>query len=218
MKVLMFFIFILPFTAALQAFDSMQIMSNAPRIYYFTNFLSPLECDHIIHLARPHLKRSTVLDDKGGKVDYRRTSEGMFFPSNPDDEVLRAVEVKIAELVRLPVQNGEGFQVLCYQKGGEYQPHYDYFNPAHPGGAAALERGGQRVATMIIYLNTPQKGGETIFPLADISVQPKKGAAVLFYNMLPSEVEDPNSLHGGAPVVEGEKWIMTKWMRQGEFK
>ena len=71
---------------------------------------------------------------------------------------------------------------------------------------------------MIFYLNTPEKGGETILPKVNISVTPKKGDAVLFYNVKPSGEREPMSFHGGSPVLGGEKWIMTKWIRERTFK
>ena len=49
---------------------------------------------------------------------------------------------RIAALVNWPVVNGEGLQVLHYRPGAEYKPHHDYFDPAQPGMAAVLRRGG----------------------------------------------------------------------------
>ena len=79
-----------------------------------------------------------------------------------------------------PVQNGEGLQVLHYQPGAEYKPHYDYFDPDEAGTPALLRRGGQRVASLICYLNTPRRGGVTVFPHIGLEVAPVKGNAVFF--------------------------------------
>jgi prolyl 4-hydroxylase len=206
------------FLASAHAETPMQTLSTSPRIYYFKNFLSANECDHIMKEATPHLERSTVLAEADeGKVDYRRTSYGMFFASNPQDKKLRALEERIAKLTNTPIENGEALQVLRYGVGGEFQPHHDFFVKTEAGGVGALNRGGQRVATMIIYLNTPEKGGETVFPIAKVSITPKKGDAVLFYNVTPTGEVDSKSLHGGSPVLGGEKWIITKWIREGVF-
>ncbi len=199
------------------AAPKMKKICDSPRVYLLPKFLSAKECDKVVEQAAPKMARSTVLDDQGGKVDHRRTSEGMFFPSNPSDETLKKIEQRIAKITSLPIENGEGLQVLHYGPGAEYQPHHDYFVVDHPGGKESLARGGQRVASFLIYLNTPEKGGETIFPLANLSVTPKKGDAVLFYNMTQDGKDDPQSLHGGAPVIGGEKWLLTKWIREGEF-
>lgn len=194
-------------------------LCDSPRIYYYTRFLSPEECDKVIQQARPLLYRSMVVTTKGEEmIDPRRTSEGMFFSSNPTESNLRSIEKKIAKVTNLPIENGEAIQVLHYQTGAEYQPHYDYFILDQPGGKECLERGGQRVASFLIFLNTPEKGGETIFPRASISVSPKKGDALLFYNVTSSGKIDPQSLHGGAPVLAGEKWLLTKWIRESKFQ
>ena len=217
MKFLLLFLSLLSFG---YAGYSVQTLSTSPRIYLIENFLSSKECDHLMALATPHLKRSTVIDDHaaGGSIlDSRRTSQGMFIVEHLKDRTVKKIEKRLATLTELPIQNGEAIQVLQYRERAEYQPHHDYFNPSTPGGISHLNRGGQRVASVIMYLNTPKEGGETIFPMAKISVTPKKGSAVLFYNCLPTGEVDGLSLHGGAPVIAGEKWIATKWIREGEF-
>jgi len=125
------------------------------------------------------------------------------------------LEERIASLVNWPLVNGEGLQVLHYRPGAEYKPHHDYFDPAEPGMAAVLRRGGQRVGTLVMYLNTPLQGGATVFPDVELEVAPIKGNAVFFSYDRPHPVT--RSLHGSAPVLAGEKWVATKWLREGEF-
>lgn len=198
---------------------TVKVLSWSPRIFLIENFLTPFECDYMIEKARPELKRSTVISDKGGsELHDARTSEGMFFQRNSGDIILKNVERRIAELTMLPEDNGEGIQVLSYGLGAEYQPHWDYFDNTTKGGEECYVRGGQRLATFIMYLASTDEGGETIFPKANIKVKPTKGNAVLFYNCTPDGKEDPLTLHGGAPVVKGEKWIATKWVRKGVFR
>jgi prolyl 4-hydroxylase len=78
-----------------------------------------------------------------------------------------------------------------------------------------LKRGGQRVGTLIIYLRSPAKGGATVFPDAGLEVGPVKGHAVFFSYDRPEPAT--GTLHGGAPVVDGEKWVATKWLREGAY-
>ena len=94
-------------------------------------------------------------------------------------------------------------------------PHYDYFDPALPGSAHHVKRGGQRVATLIMYLHEPEGGGATIFPDVDLAIAPKRGNAVFFSYATPEA--STLTLHGGDPVTAGEKWIATKWLRQSVF-
>jgi prolyl 4-hydroxylase len=125
------------------------------------------------------------------------------------------IERRIAQLVQWPLENGEGLQVLRYRPGAEYKPHHDFFDPAQPGTPTILRRGGQRVGTLVMYLNTPPRGGATTFPDVKLEVAPIKGNAVFFSYDRPHA--STLTLHGGAPVIEGEKWVATKWLRQGRF-
>jgi len=187
-----------------------------PRVIVLGGFLSDQECDQIIALAGPRMARSETVDNLtgGSEVNVARTSRGMFFERG-ETGVIDRVEKRIAALLSWPVQNGEGLQVLHYRPGAEYKPHYDYFDPVHPGSASILKRGGQRVGTLLMYLNTPKKGGGTIFPDVGMEVAPIKGNAC-FFSYDRAHV-DTRSLHGGQPVIEGEKWVATKWLREREF-
>ena len=188
-----------------------------PRVVVFGGLLSDAECDALIAAARPRMSRSlTVATKTGGEeVNEDRTSQGMFFQRG-ESELVRTIEARIARLVNWPVQNGEGIQVLQYVPGTEYKPHYDYFDPAEPGTPTILRRGGQRVGTVVMYLSEPEKGGGTTFPDVFLEVAPKRGNAVFFSYERPHP--STRTLHGGAPVIAGEKWIATKWLREGEFR
>jgi prolyl 4-hydroxylase len=187
-----------------------------PRVVLFGGLLSDAECDELIAAAGPRMTRSeTVVNATGGsEVHASRTSRGMFF-GRGEIPVCQRVEQRIATLLDWPVVNGEGLQVLHYAPGAEYKPHYDYFDPAQPGMASVLKRGGQRVGTLVMYLNTPSKGGATIFPDVGLEVAPIRGNGVFFSYDRAHPVT--KTLHGGAPVVDGEKWVATKWLREGEF-
>ena len=188
-----------------------------PRIVVFGNLLSAEECDALIAAAAPRMARSlTVATQTGGEeVNDDRTSDGMFFQRG-ETPLLQGIEERIAKLLNWPIENGEGLQVLHYRPGAEYKPHYDYFDPAELGTPTILRRGGQRVGTLVIYLNTPEQGGGTTFPDVHMEVAPQRGNAVFFSYERP----DPSTrtLHGGAPVIAGDKWIATTWLREREFK
>lgn len=195
---------------------SIQASIQHPRVVIFSDLLSHAECDELVELARPRLSRSeTVQQLSGGsEVNAARTSQGMFF-GRGENALCQRIEARLSALLNWPIENGEGLQVLRYQPGAEYRPHYDYFDPSQPGTPSILKRGGQRVGTVVMYLNTPGSGGATTFPDAGVSVQPVKGSAVFFSYPVP--LPSTKTLHGGAPVLEGEKWVATKWMREGAF-
>ncbi len=189
---------------------------HEPPIIVLGQLLDDQECEGLMDAARPRLQRSlTVSLQSGGEEENAdRTSQGMFFQRG-ETELIARIEQRLARLLNWPVENGEGLQILRYGPGTEYKPHYDYFDPAAPGTASILKRGGQRVATVVMYLNDPQAGGATVFPDVQFECLPVRGNAVFFNYSQP----DPSSrsLHAGAPVLRGEKWIATKWLREGRF-
>jgi prolyl 4-hydroxylase len=188
-----------------------------PRVVVFGGLLSDEECAALVEMAAPRLARSLTVETKSGgeEINADRTSNGMFFERG-ENELIRRIEARIARLVNWPEENGEGLQVLHYRPGTEYKPHYDYFDPQEPGTPTILKRGGQRVGTLIMYLAEPEKGGATSFPDVHLEVAPKRGNAVFFsYDRAHPSTR---SLHGGTPVLAGEKWIATKWLRERKFE
>ncbi|XP_058774573.1 prolyl 4-hydroxylase 1 isoform X1 [Vicia villosa] len=202
-----------------------EVLSWSPRIILLHNFLSSEECDYLRAIALPRLKISTVVDVKTGKGVQSdvRTSSGMFLNGvERKYPMIQAIEKRISVYSQVPVENGELMQVLRYEKNQFYRAHHDYFADTYN-----LKRGGQRIATLLMYLGDNVEGGETHFPMAGsdecscggkmskgICVKPIKGNAVLFWSMGLDGKSDPESVHGGCPVLSGEKWSATKWMRQ----
>jgi prolyl 4-hydroxylase len=190
---------------------------QSPRIVVVADLLSADECGELIALARSRLTRSETVETAtgGSAVNAARTSDGMFFKP-AEFPVCARLEERLAALVDWPIENGEGLQVLHYRPGAEYRPHYDYFDPAEPGTSTILKRGGQRVASIVCYLNTPDAGGATVFPDIGLEVAAVQGNAVFFSYDRPHP--STRTLHGGAPVTAGEKWVATKWLRESRFE
>lgn len=188
-----------------------------PRVIMVDNFLSDKECRDIMELSTPRLIRSKVVDrsDPGkSKLDDVRTSAGMFFTKG-ENALISEIENRISIFSNWPVENQEGFQVLKYEPGQEYKPHNDYFDGNTEKNQPILKRGGQRLGTVILYLNNCPEGGGTIFPESGLELKPAKGCAVFFG--YPTYNKESKTLHGGSPVIKGEKWIAVKWLRQEKF-
>lgn len=195
---------------------TVQVLANMlhPRVVVFGSVLSDEECDAMVAMGRERLKPSSVFNpDTGADEPHEaRSSQGTFFRRG-ENPLCARIEQRLARLLDWPLENGEGLQLLRYGPGAQYRPHYDYFDPDRPGAHVALSRGGQRVASIVMYLNTPARGGATTFPDARFEVGAVKGNAVFFAYDRPHPMT--GSLHGGAPVIEGEKWVATKWLRVG---
>ena len=212
-----------------------QVLARAqrPTMAVLGNVMSPEECHELISLAKPRLAPSTIVDPMTGKdkVADHRSSLGMFFRLNENPFIAR-LDQRIASVMNMPVENGEGIQILYYPEGAQSTLHYDFLVPSNPLSQPSIARSGQRISTLVTYLNEVEEGGETIFSVTGWSVTPQRGNAVYFEYGHRAEAEhapgntrtpiditqaDHSSLHASNPVIRGEKWVATKWMRQRRF-
>jgi prolyl 4-hydroxylase len=193
------------------------VLAN-PNLVWIEDLLSAQECEQLIRMAQGKLRRSEVVDPVSGRLETSgvRRSEGTHF-QHGENAVVARIEARVQALTGLPIANGEPLQLLHYPAGGEYEPHHDYFDPAFPGTAALLRQGGQRVATVVMYLHEPEEGGATDFPQLELSLRPRRGSAVCFEYVNQRGQLDARCLHAGMPVVRGHKWIATKWLRQAAY-
>jgi prolyl 4-hydroxylase len=194
------------------------LRSEQPVLAVLGNVLNADECQQLIELARPRLKPSTTVKPDTGEnvVTSQRTSQGMFFRLQ-ETPFIAQLDARISELMNLPLENGEGFQVLHYPAGAETIPHFDFLQLTNDANRASVARSGQRVSTLITYLNEVESGGETLFPKLGLAVLPQRGNAVYFEYCNSQSQVDHAALHAGSPVLSGEKWVATKWMRQQRF-
>jgi len=189
-----------------------------PVLALLSDVMSAEECKELIELARPRLKPSTIVDLQSGQdvVAAYRNSLGMFFRLR-ETEFIARLDGRISELMNLPVENGEGLQVLYYPTGAASAPHVDFLQITNEANRASIARSGQRISTMVTYLNDVPAGGETSFPELGWAATPCLGHAVYFEYCDNRGMVDWRSVHAGNPVLEGEKWVASKWMRQRQF-
>jgi len=206
--------------------------SLKPLVIEVSSFLSDDECRHIIDKASPHIAKSAVshMDHDVGKPDTNWRSSSTYFMRS-DDDTLKRLDARVANLVANPRNHQEFAQVLRYEKNERYAAHHDYFDPAmyqKNEQIMGMTKKGlfNRLATVFFYLTTVDKGGQTNFPRAGglpqprnfedcsngVSVEPVQGRIIIFYSLDPSAAGDEYSLHGGCAVEEGTKWSANKWI------
>ena len=201
--------------------DNVTMFSPDPIIYVVHNFLSNLECDAFIDAGMDNLKPSTVISSSKPMIHNSRTSKNCWIPHDKN-ELIHEVSKRLSILVQMPIRNAEQYQLVHYSTGAQYKPHFDSFNFNSEEGKKHWKPGGQRMITVIAYLNSikDEDGGGTIFPELNIVIPAKKGDVLVFHNTLAKSSSTthpaihPKSLHGGMPVKRGEKWITNLWFRQ----
>lgn len=190
-------------------------LSTEPEIYTLHDILSPLECAWLREIARPHLTASKIYDPATGKVrrDPVRTSDAMYFDaSNISPLVLRTID-KILRHVEHDSARAEPMAILRYLARQEYRLHYDWLSEASLA-KDPLRQAGQRIATVLVYLNTPESGGATTFPRLGLQIPAKQGQLLYFSNVDGYGHPDKTTLHAGTPVISGTKWVSSLWLRQ----
>jgi prolyl 4-hydroxylase len=188
------------------------------QMYFIDDFLNESECDSLITAMREDLRPSSIADNEtaSGVESQTRTSETCSFQKEKPEHAL-AIEVseRLSKVIGINPNYAEPIQGQFYREGGEYKPHYDWFDPGTPSFEyqASADQGGQRTWSAIVYLNDVEAGGETRFENAQLTLKPKRGRVVFWNNL--DEVGQPNqnALHQACPVLKGNKAILTLWYR-----
>lgn len=178
--------------------------------------LTPEECRAIIDFAEPKFSRSTLV--AADTVDTTRTSETAWLPR--DHPLSKKLVAKAQELTGAPFENCEDIQVVRYKPGQRYLPHHDACCEDNEHCIKFENEGGQRTATLLVYLNDDFKEGYTRFPnWNDTKLRAQTGGGIFFRPLGRDDCRcHPFALHGGEPPIEGTKYLCNIWVREGRFK
>lgn len=190
-----------------------------PRIQTIQSVLTQHECVELIGLAlekKPQL--ATVVDEVSGSHEHHqgRTNLSVHFVPQ-ENRLVSRLEQRISQLTKWPTTHAEGLQIQFYGQGQQYTAHFDWFSPTSLEGLGRNELAGQRVATTVVYLQRPGRGGATRFPKVGVSLYPQVGDAVFFRNLDVFGQPDELTLHAGEPVKDGVKIVATYWQRERSF-
>ena len=194
--------------------DNVTLYSADPIVYVVNNFLSDDECEAFVEMGKGKMERAKVISDDESEFHASRTNDFCWLEHSASD-VIHEVSKRFSVLVKMPINNAEQFQLVYYGPGNEYKPHFDAFDKTTKEEQNNWFPGGQRIVTALAYLNDVEEGGATDFPKINVSVKPNKGDVVVFHNCIEGTTEiNPQALHGGSPVVAGEKWAVNLWFRE----
>ena len=191
------------------------VVRDSPRFTAYAGFLSAAVCAYLIERALPKLVPAQVNDARGGglKRDPMRTNTTAVFSLLDGDFLLQLVRARIAAAAGVPFDALEPAEILHYSVGETYKPHVDFFHASLPNFAEEMRQKGQRIKTCLVYLNDDFEGGETEFPRIGFKFRGRIGEAFVFENVQPNGVGDMNTVHTGLPPRQGEKWLLSQWMR-----
>lgn len=194
--------------------------SDNAKIWTIDDLVTDDECETLMDHAREKLERATVSGEDGISVvsESRKAQQARYSPELNDTNAesltllldrLYTITNSITGFNMHP-DGQEGFMVIQYGKNDQYTPHCDGLCDG-----TKYKKGG-RVATAILYCKVAEVGGGTTFTQSDIFLKPSKGMVTFFsYKGPDGTMDDGLTRHSGCPVIEGEKWITTAWMREG---
>ena len=195
-------------------------LNEDPLIKSFQEFLPAPVCRRLIRLSSQRLKPALVYDavNKRNFQSATRTNSIAEFNLVENDLVHFLIQERMSAACGVPMVQMEGTAILNYQPGQEISDHYDFIDPDLPNYQQEITENGQRIITFLIYLNDDYSGGETVFPKLDISHKGRTGEGLFFVNALANGISDLRTLHAGTPLQNGEKWIVSQFIRNRTVK
>lgn len=184
------------------------------QLYAHQNFLSDSDCDLLIDIIDKGSEPSSLYT--GTEVEGFRTSDSCNV--DPYDPDIKRIDKKICDLLGLSQAHSEILQGQRYQVGQQFKDHHDFFHQGEGYWQFEALNGGQRSWTVMVYLNQPEAGGATAFPVLDYAVEPRRGMALIWNNMGLDGKPNYDTIHAGRPVIAGTKYIITKWFRLNRWR
>jgi prolyl 4-hydroxylase len=196
-----------------ESYPGLRKVNTSPPMYIVEDFLTAEECDQLIEMSKDKLEVSEVVNQNNTSAmsKYRQSNSAYYTYAE-----VPFLKEKAESLIGRNSTTFENAQVTKYLQDGFYKAHVDSFDPKTSEGQKAMGNGGQRVATILIYLTSNTKGGGTYFPKLKKRFMPKKGRAVLFFPARTDGSEEPLNLHR-AEKVHGEKWVSQVWVREKDY-
>ncbi|KAH9416328.1 hypothetical protein DERP_000833 [Dermatophagoides pteronyssinus] len=197
--------------------------NSEPFIAMYYDVISDKEIAMIKELSMPMLTRARVLtDEKDNEISTVRVSQTAWFTEATEPligRLNRRIEAITGLSVNMNKSDCELVQIANYGIGGHYVPHYDYLIKDKPESQRTNisekdQYAGDRMATFMFYLSDVEVGGSTVFTRLGIRVNPVKGAAIFWYNLLRNGEGIIDTIHGACPVLIGEKWVANFWIRE----
>ena len=193
-------------------------LSSDPLVWVVDDFVTELERQHIMEIAARRMSEAKVSRFGTNEVSAKRTGS-VAWVKHDQTPIVGALVKRVSGLVGLPANHSESLQVVHYGEAQEYRPHYDAWDIDTAKGREKTAIGGNRAITVLMYLNEVGSGGATDFPELGIEVEPVPGRMCIFHDLyVDSGERHVDALHGGMPVLSGEKWACNLWFREQRYQ
>jgi len=186
-----------------------RVDTDIAELFAVGDFLSQAECERLCAMV-DQTARPSSLHEVDYDSGFRTSYSGDLDPADP---FVMGIGRRIDDILGVDSSFGEAIQGQRYLPGQQFKPHNDWFYTTEKYWQGERKRGGQRSWTTMIFLNDVEQGGETHFTQIGIKIEPKPGVLLIWNNALPDGRPNEGTMHAGTPVIEGAKYIVTKWYR-----
>ncbi len=196
------------------------IVHDDPLLKSFPAFLPANFCARLMAQAARRLKPAKVYNPERKSDVHSGTRTNSIAQFNlVEHELLHFIlQERMANACGVSRLNFEATSILHYKPGEQIMNHYDFVATDLPDYDQEIATNGQRIITFLVYLNDSYDSGETAFPKLGISHKGKAGEGFFFTNALPDGSPDHRVLHAGTPAFNGEKWIVSQFIRNRAVK
>jgi hypothetical protein len=178
-------------------YPGLRCVHSEPPIFEIDGFLPSELCDEYVQRAQDkgYMIKSQTFSTY---AEVKRTSSTWYMPYESVPEFLNLAN----RLTGFPIECFEEPQIVRYELGQQFSWHYDSIPKS------MQDESGNRIATLLIYLNDVKTGGATTFKDLGVQVQPVKGKAALFFPCFKDGKPDERTMHAGQVAMD------TKWIAQ----
>lgn len=194
------------------------LLSSEPEIKLFNNAVPNALIMMLISIFESRVEPSMIYDPVTGRQQKNsiRNNESTNFSVAMPSVFLSIVIMFLSRFAGESPENAEYPMIMKYTAGTKFSAHVDYLSESQIKSNLAENEMGQRVKTLLLYLNDDFDGGETAFINQNIVIPPKKGSVLTFDNVS-NGVPNKNSKHEGRVVTNKEKWLLSIWFRENSI-
>ncbi|KAH8252036.1 hypothetical protein KR038_008113, partial [Drosophila bunnanda] len=188
----------------------LEILNMKPLILLYHDVLYDNEFQSMRNIA---IFNATMTDgwtyvnfDRNGKPQRQDRVVKMISFQGTTAAFTLSINRRIGDMTGLEMHQNMGLHLTNYGLGGHFGKHLDYVKLADRPPNFFADLGGDRIATALLYATDVPLGGTTVFTKLKIAVQPKKGNALIWFNLDHAGNPDPLTEHSACPVVMGSRW------------
>lgn len=201
--------------------ENVILYSANPIVYLVKDFIELKECQAFIEeFERESLSGLSKTNNK--KKAFRKKITNFFINHNAND-LLHELSKRLSILAQIPIRNAEPFELIHHQKGVQTLAFSEAFDVDCKMDQEKLSQGGQRVLSIVFFLNEIGEGNRIEFPNLQLSISVKQGDVLVLHNTIDAShhsgypIMHPNAIHAPLPTTIDAQLMVYLRFRESLF-